>query len=589
MRALATVEHERIGLGPLSLGAIHSIVHNRLGVSLPWPTLRRLHGVADGNPFFALELARAYSAAGSSIPLDELPLPKSLQEVAEARVGDLGADTIEVLTIVAAAATPTMSLLHAVGGEGGDIALAPAIAADVVQVAGERLEFTHPLLAAAVLSRAEVQANRSVHRRLARAVSNPEERARHLAASTSLPDDNVAVDLEAAAAVVASRGAPDQAAQLAELSARFTSDHDASASRRRRLAAATFHDRGGGWKRCNELLCGLLSELEAGPERAGVLSHLCTDLADDVARFEQALVEAGGAAPVTGELHASLAHRHVFLGDLTRARQHIRAAIAEFEGGDPGALALALGRQILLESNAGEPIDEVMIERALVLEQKSLPPPALNSPSKAVGHWRLQCGFVEEAWQSFMTFRQACLEHGDEGLSINALWQLSEAACGLGRLEQADGLAAESLEVLHHIGADDGVLHCGLMRSALALAHLGATDEAIAVATEGRRMALEEGDRAFAMRNLTTIAFVELSRGDAKAAWELLEPLPDGAAAMGYLGPFHIPAPAARRRGGGARGSPGRRGRAQRPARVCRPPHGEPLGSRLVGARTRPR
>jgi DNA-binding CsgD family transcriptional regulator len=166
----------------------------------------------------------------------------------------------------------------------------------------------------------------------------------------------------------------------------------------------------------------------------------------------------------------------------------------------------------------------------------------MNSPSKVVGHRQLQCGFVAEAWQSLTKFRQACLEHGDEGLSINALWQLSEVACGLGRLEHADALAVESLEALDRRGYAEGELHCALTRSARARAHLGRSDEAIAEATESRRLALEENDQTFAVRNLTTIAFVELSRGDAEAAWQLLEPLPDAVAAMGYLGPFHIPA-----------------------------------------------
>ena len=112
-----------------------------------------------------------------------------------------------------------------------------------------------------------------------------------------------AIALEAAATVVARRGAPDQGAQLAELSARFTADHDAGASRRRRLTAADFHGRAGGSKRETELLRELESELAAGPERAEVLSRLTTGLVEDVARLEQALVEAGGATPVTGELH----------------------------------------------------------------------------------------------------------------------------------------------------------------------------------------------------------------------------------------------------------------------------------------------
>ena len=542
-RVLAALEHERIDLGPLSLGATHRIVHDRLGTSLPWPMLRRLHDVAGGNPFFALELARVYSTVASSTQLDELPLPKSLQEVAQARIGALDSTTIDTLLVAAAAASPTLSLVRTVGGEEALAALDTAAGAGVVETMGERVEFTHPLLAAAVLSGADSRVRQSVHRRLADVVTNPEERARHLAACTSPPDEEVAAALEMAAAAVGARGAPDQAAQLAELSARFTPGHDASASRRRRLTAADHHDRAGSLARSTELLRELESELEAGPERAEVLLRLSTDEAEDVARWEQALVEAGGARRVTGELHRTLGFAYAFLGNGARARQHTRAAIVALEGQDQGALALALARHILEETHAGEPVDEAIVERALMLEQESQQPPSLDSPAKNVALRRIQCGYVEEAWKGLATFRQACLDYGDEGLANNALWHLSEAACGLGRLEHAESLVAESLEILERLGLDDGGdLGCALLRSALARAHLGQTDEAITDARESRRLALEENMQTFAMRNLTTIAFVELSRGDAEAAWSLLEPLPDEAAAMGFHGPFIIPA-----------------------------------------------
>jgi len=542
-RALATVEYQRIEVGPLSLGATHRIVHDRLDISLPWPMLRRLHEVAGGNPFFALELARVYAAAGSSTPLDELRLPRSLHEVAEARIGGLKPDTIDVLTIAAAAALPTLSLLRVIGGEGGLAALDPAIGAGVVEIAADRVAFTHPLLAAAVLSRADPLARQSVHRRLAYAVSNPEERARHLAASTSPPDEDVAVALEAAAAVVGARGAPDQGAELAELSARFTPGQDASASRRRRLIASDLHGRAGSWTRGTELLRELESELGAGPERAEVLLRLSTGTREDVARYEQALVEAGGARPVTGELHRRLGLGYALLGNLESARRHVGTAMAELEGQNPGALSLALGRHILEETNAGEPVDDLMVERALVLERESLQAPEMDSPSKMVGLCQLQRGFVEEAWQFLTTFRQACVDYGDEDLANNALWHLCEAACGLGRLEHAEVLAAESLEVLERLGFDDaGSLAAALLRSALALAHVGRSDEAIAEAAESRRLALAVDLRVFAARSLTTIAFVELSRGDVEAAWALLEPLPDEVAAMGFHGPSLIPA-----------------------------------------------
>ena len=50
---------ERMRLAPLSLGGIHMLISNRLGHSLPRPTLVRIAEISDGNPFYALELARA--------------------------------------------------------------------------------------------------------------------------------------------------------------------------------------------------------------------------------------------------------------------------------------------------------------------------------------------------------------------------------------------------------------------------------------------------------------------------------------------------------------------------------------------------
>ena len=532
---------DTLELGPLSFGAIHRIVHDRIGVGLPRPVLRRLYEAAGGNPFFALELARSHLGAPDTAAWEETPFPKSLEVITEARIGALPPDSVEVLAVAAAAAEPTLPLLRAVLGEESLAALGPTIAADVVQVTGERVRFTHPLFAAAVTGRMDPHLQRSIHRRLAPAVRNSEERARHLAASTDPPNEDVAAALEAAAALVAARGAPDQAARLAERAARFTPAHDGAASRRRRLAAADLHDSGGDWQRAGELHVELLGELGPGPERAAVLARQTAELSEDVLRLEQALVEARGAEPLTGRLHGQLAYDHAFLGDLGRARRHARAAVTALEGSDPASRALALGAQIVFDTLAGEPVDDAVIRRALELERESHAHPAMNSPSKEVGLHQLQCGFFEEARDNLTTFRRACVEHGEEGLAMNALWQLTEAACGLGRLDEAERLAEEALEAADQM-ANEGDRGCGLLRLALAHAHLGCSDDAIAEAEESKRLALAIGNVAFAFRNTTTVAFLELSRGDAQAAWRLLEPLPDEVARMGYLGPLHIPA-----------------------------------------------
>ena len=59
----------RIELQGLSLGALHHIVRDRLGVELHRPLLARLTTASGGNPFFALEIVCACSSGvGSKTP-----------------------------------------------------------------------------------------------------------------------------------------------------------------------------------------------------------------------------------------------------------------------------------------------------------------------------------------------------------------------------------------------------------------------------------------------------------------------------------------------------------------------------------------
>src|SRR3954464_6816304 len=73
-RALPTEQLRHLRLGPLSLGATHRLLRARLGVSFPRPVLVELHRTAGGNPFYALELARALEQA-SAPPVAGRPLP----------------------------------------------------------------------------------------------------------------------------------------------------------------------------------------------------------------------------------------------------------------------------------------------------------------------------------------------------------------------------------------------------------------------------------------------------------------------------------------------------------------------------------
>ena len=54
-----------IQVGPLSVGAIFELLRLRAGIRIPRPLLVRVHTASGGNPFFALEIARAIAAKRS--------------------------------------------------------------------------------------------------------------------------------------------------------------------------------------------------------------------------------------------------------------------------------------------------------------------------------------------------------------------------------------------------------------------------------------------------------------------------------------------------------------------------------------------
>ena len=84
-------------LAPLGMGALQDLLRERLGIELARPQLARLHEVSGGNPFFALELARAPRGG----------VPESLRDLLGDRLSGLPTQTTNVLLLAAALARPT--------------------------------------------------------------------------------------------------------------------------------------------------------------------------------------------------------------------------------------------------------------------------------------------------------------------------------------------------------------------------------------------------------------------------------------------------------------------------------------------------
>ncbi|MGZ4394143.1 MAG: AAA family ATPase, partial [Gaiellaceae bacterium] len=91
---------ERLSVGPLSVGALHRFLRDRLGRPFARQTLLRIHERSGGNPFFALELARVLDA--NIDPVQPLTIPETLEELVRARIHGLPASTRGALALASA-------------------------------------------------------------------------------------------------------------------------------------------------------------------------------------------------------------------------------------------------------------------------------------------------------------------------------------------------------------------------------------------------------------------------------------------------------------------------------------------------------
>ncbi len=379
-RALPEERVQRLVVGPLSLGALQRLLKDRLGLVLSRPKLRRVHELSGGNPFFALELGRAFKRGGVRLEPGE-SLPSRLAALVDDRLVALPADTRAALLVASALSRPTIELVGRAGiGEPGE-RLAPALEANVIEFEDDRIRFSHPLLASGVYAAARPSERRALHRRLADAVPDPEERARHLALAAEGPHPDVASALEEAATRAHSRGALAAAAELSLQARQLTPLDHADERHRRAIQAAAYAFESGESSRARALLEETLTSSPAGPPRAlalywlGCLEEYEGDRHVAVELYRQALAEAGDDLAMCSMLEDGIAVALFLMReDLTAAAAHARAAVAFADRiGDASAKMMALGNQGLIDAVLGRKEGRTALERGVELERTQEP------------------------------------------------------------------------------------------------------------------------------------------------------------------------------------------------------------------------
>jgi hypothetical protein len=227
-----------VDIGALDAEALHEVVVQARGTWLPRAELRRVHDVSGGNPFFAIELARALEARRGYDLGAPLPLPTSLHDLVRSRLADVEGGT-DLLAVVAALAQATVAGVRAVAGTDADSQIEAAVDAGVLRRDGERLRFTHPLLASAAYAELSPSRRRALHGRLAGATEDPLERGHHSLTPRRPRMHAWPRSLNDAVAAARQRGARQAAADLGGHARRLT-------PRRRRRRCAWSDDRRSG-------------------------------------------------------------------------------------------------------------------------------------------------------------------------------------------------------------------------------------------------------------------------------------------------------------------------------------------------------
>jgi DNA-binding CsgD family transcriptional regulator len=516
----------RIGLGGLSLGALHSLIHDRIDLSLSRPVLRRVEQTSGGNPFFALEIARALAQAGGQArPGEPLPLPDNVGDLLVGRIQSLPPAALEVLGVVSALAQPTIELIVAALGEQvGLDGLDRAEEHGVIEVLRGQVRLVHPLFGAA--ARTSGASRRRLHARLAELVDDVEQRAWHLALASDHRDEHVAVALEAGASEAQARGALTSAAQLWELAGMRTPAGSIGhyATRMASAGRALFH--AGDTRRAQSVLDTAVAELPDSVERAGVLLELA-DVVFHEGATQQAVALCEQASKEASDdrlLQVAAGVRHTWYGthdlqdQLRSAEATLQLLTPDDERDDPELTACVWLVVADARLHCGHGLDTDLLERARAL----VPPESttwagtwaqmtLRSFAKFAG---TDLHVARAGYESEMT---TSIDIGDEAATGTSLMHLSELDCWLGDWPRARDEARQSMEIMEQSGSRRwrGFV---LYAHGLLLSHTGELDEAQAAADEGLAIARDLDDHWVGALHRSVLGFIALCRDDAVEA-----------------------------------------------------------------------
>jgi DNA-binding CsgD family transcriptional regulator len=235
--------------------------------------LERIVVETRGNPLALLELPRgltpAQLAGGFGLPA-ALPLSAGIEQSFTRRLARLPRNARQLLLLAAAEPLGDPVLLWRAAKELGITdAAARTVEQEGLLTLDGAVTFRHPLVRSAVYGAAEPNERREVHRAVADATDpriDPDRRAWHRAQAASMPDENVAAELERSASRAQARGGFAAAAAFLERATELTPEESRRSGRA--LAAAQTKLQAGALDDALRLIATIESGVLSEPEQA---------------------------------------------------------------------------------------------------------------------------------------------------------------------------------------------------------------------------------------------------------------------------------------------------------------------------------
>ncbi|MEN3306997.1 MAG: hypothetical protein V7603_3199 [Micromonosporaceae bacterium] len=510
---------------PLSEEELARLLTDRFGARFSRGLMTRLHTASGGNPMFAVELGRALverGEAGAAVPPAEpLPVPERLRALVSARLAALPSRPGAALLLLAAAARPGRALLVRAGIDPA-VGLAEAVGAGVVETDSDGgVRFSHPLLREMVYADAEPAARASAHERLAAAVDDPVERARHLALARPDPDEALASTLMDAAAVARRRGAPLVAADLARLAADRTVEPGRASLYRLEAARCAY---AGGMSAEANLLAGAALREAADADVRVTARLLLVDLAGQDQSgigplLDAAFLDAGTDQGLVAQVRLKRGWKMLYDGDNESALAELkRAEQAAEQAGQTECLVEVLALRGTIEAPVNLRGSEEVMERAASLSRGLPVSRAVVNARTMTTQACLLRGDVPEAVRRIEALRVAVERSGTVYDLANVLAVVASVYSRAGRCADALAAGRYCLRLFTDVAA--GAPGPGLLVGALvelAGGQLSRADEYVGRAVAASRAA---GDEEWLKGAYAVQGQIQLLAGDPLAAVE---------------------------------------------------------------------